>query len=330
MSARSRGLIAAFAVLAAVCSVLYAPVVEAKGKPICHPKRVLPTCPTGTSTTSTTQAPTTSTTAAPTTTTTAPTTTTTLAPTTTTTVPPGPGLLWHGNADIDTDRGDQTDCMGKDARNGGTLTIGTDPLGVYGKVYRAHAVSDDDRAEWDRAYRNCDGTTEVNLWGEDGPGTTDVYVGWRSLFTGNYAINTGSDNGGNVMQWKGDSSCGGPAVGMTIRFGRLSLRTIDGDPPGTEGLWIDTVPFSTRMNTWTDFVMRTGFSKGSDGYIELWVDGVPQTMSDGTTRHEGPTVCPDDNRVIPKFGVYSLPSSADALHWLEDPRIGTTYESVAP
>jgi hypothetical protein len=314
-------------------AVALAPTVEAKGKPLCHPKKVLPTCPTGTSTTSTTSTTVASSTTSSSTTTSTSTTTTstTSTSTTSTTVPPGGGsTLWLADADLDADLGDQTRCMDKDARNGGELTIGLDPLGIHGRVYRAHAISDDDRAEWRHAFLDCDGDTRLNLWGVDGPGTTDVYVGWRSQFTGNYAINTGSDNGGNVVQWKGDSSCGGPAVGMTIRYGRLSLRTIDGDPPGVEGLWTDTVPFSTRLNDWTDFVMRVGFSKGSDGFIELWVDGVQQTMSDGTTRHEGPTVCADDVRVTTKFGVYSVPAGADAYHWLEDPRIGTSYAAVAP
>jgi hypothetical protein len=321
-----RRLSAGLLALVLSAAVLYAaPVVEAKGKPACHPRKgcVTTTTVAPTSTTvgpTTTIAPTTTTTQAP---------TTTVPPTTTTTSPPPTGALWWGNADIDVDRGDQTDCMGKDARDGGTLTIADDPLGQYGRVYRAHVVGDAPRAEWDRAYRNCDGDTEVNLWGEDGPGTTDVWVGWRSLFTGDYAL-SGSENDGNVMQWKGDSSCGGPAVGMTIRNGRLSLRTIDGDPPGVEGLWVDPVLFSARHGRWTEFVMRTGFAKDSTGFIELWVDGVPQIMSDGTTRHEGPTVCPNDARVIPKFGVYSMRPGADAVHWIEDPRIGTSAAAVTP
>ena len=242
-----------------------------------------------------------------------------------------PNLLYAGNADIDTDLGSQTYCLGKDARDGGTLTIGTDPLGQHGAVYRAHAVGDSQRAEWENAYKDCDGDTKVNLWGTDGPGTTDVYIGWRSQFTGNYAL-TGSTNDGNVAQWKGDSSCGGPAVGMTIRNSRLSLRTIDGDTDrgGVEGLWNDPALFASRMNVWTDFVMRVNFSKGSDGFIELWVNGAKQTMANGTQRFTGPTVCPNDTRVFPKWGVYSLTSGADAVHLMDNPKIGTTYAAVAP
>jgi hypothetical protein len=246
--------------------------------------------------------------------------------------------LWHGDADRDVDRGDQTDCMDKETPGlpSSRLSIVPDPLGLHGQVYRANLTAadieaGDNRAEWNEAFVDCDGNTELNLWGENGPGTTDVFIGWRSMFGGDWAL-TGAANDGNVLQWKGDSSCGGPAVGMTIAGGRLSLRTIDGDPPGVEGLWVDSVPFSERLGGWHDFVMRVGFSKTSTGFIELWVDGVAQSMSDGTTRHEGPTVCPNDVKVYPKWGVYGMDAGVGAgpAHWLESPRIGTTYSEVAP
>ena len=212
---------------------------------------------------------------------------------------------------------------------GSLLSIATDPQGLYGKVYKAVVFGDGTRAEWNEAYRDCDGNNEINLWGANGPGTTDVYIGWRSLFTGNFAL-TGSTNDGNVLQWKGDSSCGGPAVGMTISNNRLSLRTIDGDPPGVEGLWNDPVLFEDRVDQWTNFVMRVNFSKTDTGFIELWINGQMQIMSDGTTRHEGPTVCPNDTKVYPKWGVYSMASGSSPIHWLESPRIGTSFGAVVP
>ena len=246
--------------------------------------------------------------------------------------PPGPGLLWTGDADTDTDRGNQTDCLGGDARDGGTLTISPDPLGIYGDVYRAHVVGDSQRAEWEGVFNNCDGVTKLNLWGTGAPGTSDLYIGWRSQFTGNFAL-TGATNDGNVVQWKGDdTSCGGPSVGMTLNANRLSLRTLDGNTPldGVSGLWMDPTLFSGRMNQWIDFVMRVNFSQGVDGFIEFWVNGVRQTMANGTQRFTGPTVCPGASKVYPKWGVYSLAAGADAVHLLETPRIGTTYGSVAP
>jgi hypothetical protein len=217
---------------------------------------------------------------------------------------------------------------GEEDESSSNLTIANDPAGLHGKVYRAETFGTG-RAEWANANRNCDGSTRLNLWGTNGPGSTDVYIGWRSYFNGNFAL-TGSANDGNVLQWKDDSTCGGPSVGMTIRNNRLSLRTIDGDPPGVEGLWNDPALFASRMGDWTDFVMRVNFSTTSSGFIELWVDGVPQIMSDGTTRHEGPTVCSGATRIYPKFGVYSMNSGSNARHWLDDPRIGLSYAAVVP
>lgn len=305
-------------------------------RPTCHPKgkHGLPVCVT--TTTTTIDPSTSSTTVGTTSTSTEPTITTTTAPTTTTTVPSGPGLLWHGNADIDTDRGDQTDCMDKETPGlpSSRLSIVDDATGGgNGKVYQSFLTAadidgGDNRAEWNEAFVGCDGSTEINLWGENGPGTTQVYIGWSSYLSGDPG-STGATNGGNYLQWKGDSSCGGPAVGMTINNNRLSLRTIDGDPPGVEGLWIDTIPLADRLGEWTDFVMFVNFSKGSDGWIELWVNGQAQTMSDGTTRHEGPTVCPNDTKVYPKWGVYGFDDGAPT-HLLESPKIGTTFASVAP
>jgi hypothetical protein len=322
------------ALLVAVLVSPWAPIVEAKGppphagKPPCRPAK---SCPSTTTTTTAAPAavPTSiATTSTTTTSTTAPPTTTTS--TTSTTVPPSGTWLWWGNADTDTAGSEGSKCMGgEEDESSSNLTIANDPAGLHGKVYRAETFGTG-RAEWANANRNCDGSTRLNLWGTNGPGSTDVYIGWRSYFNGNFAL-TGSANDGNVLQWKDDSTCGGPSVGMTIRNNRLSLRTIDGDPPGVEGLWNDPALFASRMGDWTDFVMRVNFSTTSSGFIELWVDGVPQIMSDGTTRHEGPTVCSGATRVYPKFGIYSMKSSgSNARHWLDDPRIGLSYAAVVP
>jgi hypothetical protein len=264
----------------------------------------------------------------PTTTTTEPPTTTTVPPTTTTA--PAGTLYWHGNADTDVDYGtDKTACMDKELQGTSpSLTIVDDPAGLHGKVYRA-SVTGDGRAEWNESYANCSGANPVDLWGPTSPPGDEVYIGWRSYYAGSYGL-TGSSNDGNVLQWKG-RQCAGPAVGGTLNDYRMSLRTLDGDPPGGEGYWMDPVSFGNRMGEWHDYVMRVNFSTTSAGFIELWVDGEPQVFSDGTTRHEGPTVggC-GETRIYPKWGVYSFPSNSAPVHYLEDPKIGSTYAVVAP
>lgn len=236
-------------------------------------------------------------------------------------------MLWHANADTDTDYGDQTRCMNK---NVGTLpterlAIVDDPTGTYGKVYRAYLTAADiasgqKRAEWHKSYANCDSSTSLWLWS----GTDQTrYIGWRSLFGGTVTLNNAS-NGGNYFQWKGDSTCGGPAVGVTISYNRLTIRTLDGDYLA----WTGPLMSSLLDGRWHDMVMAVGFSK-TNGWIEFWLDGVKQVMSDGTYRFEGPTVCPNDARVWFKAGTYGMDSGAP-VHWLESPKIGTSYASVAP
>jgi Polysaccharide lyase len=313
----SRRLIGALLAAALLTGVVVQEGASAK-RPECHPRR-------GCTSTTTTSAPT-STTSTSTTSTTLPTTTTsTTAPTTTTTVPSGGTALWHGDADIDVDYGDHTGCMDKELSSASsTLTIANDPNGLYGKVYRAETVGDG-RAEWNEAYVNCNegDSGKLNLWGTSGPGTTQVYIGWRSLFAGTVTL-TGAENDGNYAQWKGDSSCGGPAVGLTIRNNRLSIRTIDGDWLAYSGPLMS----SLLDGQWHDMVMFVNFDKTSNGFIEFWLDGVKQTMVNGLQRIYVPTVCPNDTKVYPKWGTYSMVSSSNAIHYIESPRIGTSYGAV--
>ena len=242
-------------------------------------------------------------------------------------------MLWHADADRDNDMGSHTLFMDKntDALPTSRLSIVPDPLGLYGKVYRAHLTAADieagqNRAEWNEALLG-DGDTELNLWGVDAPGTTDVFVGWRSMFGGDLAL-TGSSNDGNYLQWKGDSSCGGPAVGMTVRNNRLTVRTIDGNHLA----WNGPLMSSLMDGRWHDFVLRVNFSKTSTGFVEVWLDGEQQTMLNGMSRIYLPTVCPNDTKVFPKWGVYGMDHGVGAgpIHWLESPRIGTTYAAAAP
>jgi hypothetical protein len=55
---------------------------------------------------------------------------------------------------------------------------------------------------------------------------------------------------------------------------------------------------------------------------------VKQTMVNGLQRIYVPTVCPNDTKVYPKWGTYSMVSSSNAIHYIESPRIGTSYGAV--
>ena len=55
-------------------------------------------------------------------------------------------------------------------------------------------------------------------------------------------------------------------------------------------------------------------------------------MTNGGYRINFPTVCPDDQQVYPKFGVYGMDEGIGAgpAHWVESPRIATTAASAVP
>jgi hypothetical protein len=314
------------------------PVAEALSKRLrddvssARPSHVTPRGPksvasTSESTTTTTVAPTTTTTLAPTTTTVAPT-TTTVAPTATTTSP-----LWHADADRDVDRGDSTLFWKKESHDDSRLIMVDDPLGRFGKVYRANLTATDvnsgnNRSEFAQALLG-DGSTKLKL---ANPGTTNIWFGWRSLFGRDVLVDPDHSNDGNYMQLKGDSSCGGPAIGMTVKEGRLTLRS-ELYLPGTDGVaWNGPAMSSVLDNRWHDFLLHVNFAKDSTGYLEVWLDGQAQVMTNGSTRISFPTVCPNDTYVYPKLGVYGMDEGIGAgpVHWIESPRIGTTAASAAP
>lgn len=65
-----------------------------------------------------------------------------------------PAALWHGDADIDRDLGDQTLFMDKNSESLPTsrLSIVDDPLGRFGKVYQSQLLSTDISSGQKRAY----------------------------------------------------------------------------------------------------------------------------------------------------------------------------------
>jgi Polysaccharide lyase/Fibronectin type III domain len=216
------------------------------------------------------------------------------------------------------------------------LSIVNDPRGRNGKVYRAYLTAadvnnGDNRAEWNEALLG-DGETARNVWGDGAPPTTELWIGWRSLFGSDVLVDRDHDNDGNYMQLKGDSDCGGPAVGMTIKYGRLTIRS-EQHVTATDGIvWNGPLMSTLLDNQWHDVLMHVNFAKDQTGYVEVWLDGVSQRMTNGKYRRNFPTVCPDDTYVFPKFGVYGMDQGIGTgpAHWVESPRIATTAASAVP
>ena len=207
------------------------------------------------------------------------------------------------------------------------LRITDDPAGLYGKVYIAYLLNGD---TW-----SGDGTARAEFYGTDLPNGihltyvegSDYYFGWRSMISrGNYY--SGSGNLGNLVQFKGDSDCGGPAVGLTLENSRVALRS------EVSGIFWEGPLASKFAGSWHSFVVHIHFSTGpTTGFVELWLDGVPQTFTDGTQHHVMATMCPADMYEYLKMGFYrgtKITGYGDGYHWIDTPRLGTSYGAVVP
>lgn len=249
-------------------------------------------------------------------------------------------VLWHADADRDVDLGDRTLFFRKHAASErwDRLAIVDDPTGRFGRVYLAGLSPQDldggdDRAELAGALLG-DGETELLLGVGDtskGP-TRDVWLGWRSLFGRDVVVDEDHPNDGNYMQLKGDSDCGGPTIGLTIKAGRLTLRSERYLEP-TDGVAWEGPPMAELLDgSWHAFVLHVRFAADGAGELEVFLDGRRQLMTNGRNWIRFPTMCPADRYVRPKFGVYSMDEGTGSgpRHWIESPRIGTSYLAVAP
>ena len=251
-----------------------------------------------------------------------------------------PDVFWHADADRDVDLGDRTNFFGKHvaSERWDRLTIVDDPTGRFGRVYQAGLSPEDLEAGDDRAElvgaRLGEGEAEL-LLGVDHTSqgsTRDVWIGWRSLFGRDVVVDEDHPNDGNYMQLKGDSDCGGPAIGLTIKSGRLTLRS-ERYLVATDGVAWKGPPMSELLDgSWHAFVLHVRFAKDGVGGLEVFLDGRRQLMTNGRMWIRFPTMCPRDRYVRPKFGVYSMDDGfgTGPRHWIESPRIGDSYQAVAP
>lgn len=256
----------------------------------------------------------------------------------------GGSCLWTADADHDVNMIDGTLRWGDKAIDGGTanrLTIVNDPAGRYGKVYRAYASPKDlasgaTRAEF--AESSLDGQElKLGVVKSLGKDTRDVYIGWRSRIGSGVFLHNDS-NDGNYLQLKGDASTGGPAIGLTIRFNRLALRS-ENFLSGTDGTaWLGP-QIRDIDDEWHQIVLHVVFSSNpSVGTLEVWFDGVRQKLSNGATTIHFPTMNPTDTYIYPKMGVYSMDVEGSEgssggpgpYHWFDNVRIGYTYAEAVP
>ncbi len=233
--------------------------------------------------------------------------------------------------------GEPTNCSGFDR-----LSVVDHPQ--RGKVYQAAMTSGDvyrDKARAELANPLLDDGSAFYIYHGD-----EYYIGYRGMLSVGFdSEGNGDANSGNIMQLKGKLSCGGPALGLTIKDGRLTLRRETGDAAdidldaqslgNREGVFWTGPLVKDLEGQWFELVMHINFNiDPSIGFVEIWLDGVQQS-NNGKMKIYGKTMCFDASgeRVELKLGIYRnarYNKSTFDYHWINDPRIGSSYDAVTP
>jgi len=151
-----------------------------------------------------------------------------------------------------------------------------------------------------------------------------LFVGWKSK-----VVTPTSTSWNGIYQAKchGTHVADQPLV-FDISNNRLTLSNHE-DIGGNETartVWQRTLP----VNTWFSIVMKIHFSESrTAGYVQLWYNGVLQTLTNGNTIHYGQTWDGSENNM--HFGIYRRSSiNGTEIHYLKRPRLTTTYAEAAP
>jgi hypothetical protein len=156
--------------------------------------------------------------------------------------------------------------------------------------------------------------------GFSAPEGTNFYVGWQSKIYMPTSLETEA-----IWQWKSYPTEGALAnhpLMLRTKNGNLELQYFDASHTAFV-LW--STPLVT--STWTDLTMRINASySATTGYVELWYNGVKQTLSNGTQRYNCRTL--DSDYCDPKWGVYGGDDS-QATHFVKHIRIASTYAEAA-
>jgi MYXO-CTERM domain-containing protein len=151
-----------------------------------------------------------------------------------------------------------------------------------------------------------------------------VYIGWRSRLDGPM---TGSWNGIFQLKCHGQHVADQPLV-IDTRNDRLTLNNHE-DINGQETprlVWSAPLP----RNRWFSIVLKVHYSESrTEGYVQVWFDGVLQTLANGTTIHHGQTWDGSENNM--HWGWYRADEvNGPAFHDIKRPRIATTFAEAAP
>lgn len=112
---------------------------------------------------------------------------------------------------------------------------------------------------------------------------SDRWYSWSTYFDDGFPTSNASPNGWfTFSQWHGNASTGSPPVALYLENGQIVLKLHRQSSPASYVGIITPwgTPFAGHAGRWTDFKMHIKWSASdSVGTVELWMDGVKQTMN---------------------------------------------------
>jgi hypothetical protein len=223
-------------------------------------------------------------------------------------------IVWDGNPARGTGVFDGLE------RDPGSITVAADPQ--FGQCFRYQTQDWDNGKERceSRGLRNADGSVlRIN---DSFLGRTH-YMGWRALWNVNpnnawiavYQLHISGASGSQAKS--------GPFVLRTVGDGMLHFQ-ITAPAGATRHIWSTRFP----VNQWNRIVVGYRISRGNDGWVEFWWNGVQQRFSNGQTRWALPTLW--GSHINHKWGVYrSGGNSGTSVALLNRARLGTSLADVA-
>lgn len=159
----------------------------------------------------------------------------------------------------------------------------------------------------------------------------EFYVGFSTLFPNGFPVIT---DWFQVAELYGEPWGGSPTMGIDVKRKRMVLAR--DQAYGWDDAW--TAPVDIQTNAWIDIVMRVKFSTNpSVGFVEIWYNGQPQTMKNGSKRIYYETLRTgvnwngsSPNRVFMNQYRSSNTPLGTVTIYHDEVRVGRSYEAVAP
>jgi Polysaccharide lyase len=155
----------------------------------------------------------------------------------------------------------------------------------------------------------------------------DRYLGWSWYLPSNFPTSMPSGSWINIGQIGFGAPWGYPPLHFSYRGFSIALVNYQNDPARI----VASIP--TQRGRWQDVVAHVKFSKNpSVGFVELWVNGQPVRMSNGSTRQYMNTI--NLNALGCGGWLPTLYRGAGYWQWLtlyyDEVKVGTSYTAVAP